>query len=142
MVFSSLLFTFIFLPIVILLHFCAKDEYRNYILLVASLLFYAYGEPKFIFVMLVSILINYVLALCIDRLKNKEKFQSARNFLILDIVINLGILFVFKYLDFSITVVNAVFRSNIPPQNIVLPIGISFFTFQALSYVIDVYRGG
>ncbi len=141
MVFSSLLFSFFFLPLVMILYFLAKNEYRNYILLVASLFFYAYGEPRFVFVMMGSILLNYFLALVISKKKNQRKNIFARNILVLDIASNIGILFIFKYLDFSISTVNSFFHTDIPLKNIALPIGISFFTFQALSYVIDVYRG-
>lgn len=141
MVFSSLIFTFFFLPLVLFLYFLAKDKYRNYVLLAASLLFYTYGEPKFVFVMAASICINYVVALAIHCHNEKSSFHMARNLLILAAVLNLGILFVFKYLDFSISLVNRAFGTSLPAQNIALPIGISFFTFQALSYVIDVYRG-
>lgn len=139
MVFSSLLFAFFFLPIVIMLYFLAKEQYRNYILLAASMLFYAYGERKFVFILLVSILFNYGVAFLIYKTRKKSEF-FARPLLILDIIFNLGILFFYKYLNFSISVLNRVGQTNIPLQNIVLPIGISFFTFQALSYVIDVYR--
>ncbi len=141
MVFSSLLFTFFFLPPVVILYFLAKEKYRNYILLIASLLFYAYGEPGFVFVMIGSIVLNYLLAFEISKMKEQCKFICARNILVLDIILNIGILFVFKYLDFSISTVNLLFQFNIQMKNIALPIGISFFTFQALSYVIDVYRG-
>lgn len=130
MVFSSLLFTFFFLPLVLLLYFISKEKYRNYILLLASLLFYAYGEPKFVFVMIASILINYSLALLIH-------FQKERN----AVPFAGGGLFVFKYLDFSSTLLKRFFGMGLPIRGIVLPIGISFFTFQALSYLIDVYRG-
>ncbi len=141
MVFSSLIFTFYFLPIVLLLYFLAKDKYRNYILLGVSLLFYAYGEPRFVFVMFAMILTNYKMALWINKKKEVSANVFARNLLILTIVFNLSILFLYKYLDFSIDILNFFLKTNLPLQNIVLPIGISFFTFQALSYVIDVYRG-
>lgn len=137
MVFSSLFFTFYFLPIVLVLYYLAKEKYRNYILLVASLYFYSYGEPKFVFVMLGSIVFNYVIALLVD--KNRGK-TVAKIFMIVDIVMNISILFVYKYLDFAIGATNALFGTTIPIKGILLPIGISFFTFQALSYVIDVYR--
>ncbi len=139
MVFSSLLFTFFFLPVVMLLYFLAKDKYRNYILLVASLIFYAYGEPRFILVMIASIILNYGLAIGIDRLKDSQ--TMARLLLISDIMVNLGLLFVYKYLDFAISVTNQVLGTGFQIKNIALPIGISFFTFQSLSYVVDVYRG-
>lgn len=141
MVFSSLLFVFFFLPVVMILYFLSKDVYRNYILLVASLLFYAYGEPKFVFVMIGSIVINYGMALWIDLQKRKRTFKFARNLLIIDILLNIGILFVFKYLDFAISTYNLFFHRELTVIGIALPIGISFFTFQALSYVVDVYRG-
>lgn len=138
MVFSSLIFTFIFLPVVLTLYYLAKDKYKNYILLFASLYFYSYGEPKFVFVMLGSIICNYLMALIIDKFQG-TKFSTV--LLLLDVVINIGILFVYKYLDFSISVVNIIFKTNLHILGIALPIGISFFTFQALSYVIDVYKG-
>ena len=141
MVCSSLLFTFLFLPMVLFLYFLAKEKYRNYILLIASLLFYAYGEPIFVWVMIASILINYGIAIWLDYEKECGKYKYARNLMILDVFINLGILYIFKYYDFSISIINQIFDCNILVKKIALPIGISFFTFQALSYVIDVYRG-
>ena len=141
MSFASLMFTFFFLPVVIVLYFLAKEKYRNYILLAASLLFYAYGEPKFVFVMIASIGINYGMALWIALKKNNEQELSAGILLAVDIIVNIGILFIFKYLDFALSVSNSFFHTNFPFFEIALPIGISFFTFQALSYVVDVYRG-
>lgn len=141
MVFSSLLFTFLFLPILLLLHYLVKGELRNYILLFASLVFYSYGEPHFVFIMLLSIIVNYVIALWIDRNTGAGKPSFAKILLLMDVLFNLGILFIFKYLDFTDSIINRIFRTNIPAFHIALPIGISFFTFQALSYVIDVYRG-
>ena len=138
MVFSSLLFAFFFLPAVMLIYYLAKDKYRNYILLVASLVFYAYGEPRFVLVMIASIFMNYGFAIVIDRLKDSQ--VKPKFLLILNVVLNLGILFVFKYLDFAISVTNQVVGTDFHIKNIALPIGISFFTFQALSYVIDVYK--
>lgn len=140
MVFSSLLFTFIFLPFILFLYFISKNNFKNYILLGASLLFYSYGEPHFVFIMIASIIINYLLALLIDRCRHANKRLLPRLFLIAAIFINIGILFVFKYLDFSISFINKIFGVNMHILGIALPIGISFFTFQALSYVIDVYR--
>ena len=139
MLFSSLTFLFTFLPITLALYFLAKDKYKNYILLVASLIFYAWGEPKYIILMLLSIVFNYVMA----RLINKNKKQSGRKKfdLILTIIVNIGALFIFKYLNFAVDNVNSIFGFNINSPELVLPIGISFYTFQILSYVIDVYRG-
>ena len=138
MVFTSLIFTYIFLPTVLILYYGTRGKYRNYVLLLTSLIFYAYGEPKFVFVMLGSILGNYGVAILVDKYRDKKlsKFWMG-----IDIAINLGLLFVFKYLDFSIGTLNLLIKNSIPRAGLVLPIGISFFTFQALSYVIDVYRG-
>ena len=135
MVFSSLIFTFYFLPVVLLLYYLAKEKYRNYILLAASLCFYAYGEPKFVFIMAGSIALNYGLALLIDCYRN-----HAKGLMILDVVLNVGILFFYKYLNFGISITNSLFGTAFHTLPVTLPIGISFFTFQALSYVIDVYR--
>ncbi len=134
MVFSSLIFTYLFLPIVIILYYLSKESYRNYILLVASLLFYSYGEPMFVFVMIGSILCNYIMALLVDHFRGQKGSAIC---MIIDIVMNIGILFIYKYLDFGIGIVNQLFRTNIHRIGIALPIGSSFFTFQALSYVID-----
>ena len=136
MTFSSLIFIFVFLPLFILSYFVFKNRmYRNLIILVFSLAFYAWGEPIYILLMLFSITINYLLALFIDKsAKTKRKV-----FLILAVIINLGLLGIFKYTDFIINNINLIFNTNISNANIPLPIGISFYTFQALSYVIDVY---
>ena len=138
MVFSSLIFTFFFLPVVLILYYLSKEKYRNYILLIASLYFYSYGEPKFVFVMAGSILCNYIMALLVDKLRGKS---LSKILLAVDVVINIGVLFIYKYLDFAINATNKVFKTQLQLVGIALPIGISFFTFQALSYVIDVYRG-
>lgn len=140
MVFSSLLFTFYFLPTVLFLYYLAKERYRNYILLIASLLFYAYGGPRFVLVMIASILINYTLAFLIRRQKERGVLRSARWGLGIAAA-DIGLLFVFKYLGFSVRLIDRIVKVGLPVVDIALPIGISFFTFQALSYVIDVYRG-
>ena len=136
MVFSSLVFLFVFLPIFLLIYFLSKDKFKNIILLIFSLFFYSWGEPKYIVLMLFSIFINYLLARLIDKTKNNRKL-----FLVLDIIINIGLLFFFKYTNFALDNLHNIFGFNTPSLNILLPIGISFYTFQALSYVIDVYRG-
>lgn len=134
MVFSSLLFLCLFMPVVFILHSVTKNlKLKNFWLLLASVLFYAYGEPSYIFLMLISVLLNYVFALLIAKYQKKV-------FLVLAVIINLGILGVFKYTGFLLTSINSVLNVNLPVPEIPLPIGISFFTFQALSYVIDVYR--
>ena len=138
MLFSSLTFIFVFLPLVLGLYFIAKDKYRNHILLLASLIFYSWGEPKFIVLMLISIIFNYIIALIID--KKREKKLLPKILLIFSLLVNIGMLFSFKYLNFFITNINSIFNSNISLFEIALPIGISFYTFQILSYVVDVYK--
>ena len=135
MVFSSLVFLCLFLPVVLILHTVIPNrKVQNGLLLVASLLFYAYGEPVYVFLMLLSALCNYVFAWLLDKYQKKI-------FLVLAVVVNLGLLGVFKYTGFLLSNLNAVLGLNLPIPQISLPIGISFFTFQALSYVIDVSRG-
>ncbi|MGN0666774.1 MAG: MBOAT family O-acyltransferase [Huintestinicola sp.] len=136
MVFSSAYFLFIFLPVVLVLYFLSAEKYRNIILLLASLFFYAWGEPKNILIMLVSILVNYCIGFLVE-----EKSTGRSLFLAMSVIYNLGVLFVFKYLNFSVNTINSLFGSNIQIREILLPIGISFYTFQIMSYVIDVYRG-
>lgn len=137
MVFSSLFFVFVFLFVTLTVYYAIKKcpiIVRNIWLLAASIFFYAWGEPKFVLVMLLSILINYLFALFIS------KKESSKALLILDVTINLLILFVAKYLNFTTSVLDSVFEDVFHVTNIMLPIGVSFFTFQAMSYVIDVYR--
>lgn len=137
MLFSSMLFLWLFLPICILGNYLLKKEYRNYFLLIMSLIFYAWGEPIYVLLMLFSIFLNWFFGLCIEY---KPKFK--RFALGLCIVLNLLLLGYFKYYNFFVDNFNALFNGEIlPVKNIALPIGISFFTFQALSYVIDLYRG-
>ena len=137
MLFSSLTFLFVFLPFTIGLFFLAKDKFKNHVLLFASLFFYAWGEPKYIILMLLSIVVNYLIAKRIGY----EKKENVRRFLLwVSVIINIGVLFVFKYLNFAIYNINYVFHSNFSISSLALPIGISFYTFQILSYVVDVYR--
>ena len=138
MLFSSTLFVFAYLPVVLLGYFLAPKPLKNYFLLLCSLVFYAWGEPVFVIAMIGSIIGNYVFALLIDRFRGRRKLAIA--FLVSTLVFNLGLLFAFKYLDFLIVNINHIFGNVLGKTSIVLPIGISFFTFQALSYVIDVYR--
>ncbi len=140
MVFSSAIFLFAFLPLVLLLYGMAKPKFQNMILLAASLLFYAYGEPTFVFVMLASVVLNYAFAMLIELPGHGSK-RWRRGWLLAALVCDLGILFVFKYLNFFGRMVGKVLHTDLPLPSIALPIGISFFTFQALSYVVDVYRG-
>jgi len=134
MEFSTIIFLFIFFPIFLLTYFFFKKRsIRNLILFIFSIIFYAWGEIIYVFLVLISIIINYYLTKLINRNKNKKIF-------IFTIIFNLLILFIFKYLDFFINIINYIFNINIPLLNIALPIGISFYTFQMLSYIIDVYQ--
>ncbi|WP_215114198.1 MBOAT family protein [Exiguobacterium sp. s70] len=138
MLFSSTVFLFYFLPIVLGLYFISPRPIKNTILLVASLFFYAWGEPRFVLIMLASIAMNYVFGLLVDRDRHHEK--KIKLWMTLMVLGNLGMLGVFKYTSFFIENVNSVFGFSLNDPEIPLPLGISFFTFQAMSYVIDVYR--
>ena len=137
MVFSSITFLFYFLPLVLFSYYLVPYKLKNFILLIFSLIFYAYGEPIYIFIMLFSCVVDYINALIIDKYRNTYKAKLA---LIFSIIINLSLLAFFKYSDFFISIVNSLTNYNIPLLNITLPIGISFYTFQTMSYTIDVYR--
>lgn len=137
MVFSSTIFLFIFLPVCLFFYFIIDKKFKNLVLLIFSLIFYAWGEPKSVILMLFSILFNYFFGILVE----KDNKYIKKSSLILACVYNLGVLFVFKYLNFSIDTFNELFNQNIEIAKIALPIGISFYTFQNLSYVIDVYRG-
>jgi alginate O-acetyltransferase len=134
MLFSSIVFLSIFLPSLIILYFSVKKSFRNYILLIYSLIFYAWGEPRYLSVMLCIILINYLTAILIDKNKNRKII------LIFDILLNLFVLIYFKYFNFIVININKVLKNPLPKLNVIMPIGISFFIFQAISYVFDVYK--
>lgn len=138
MVFSSTIFLCVYLPLVLLGYYICPKKGRNLFLLIVSLVFYAWGEPKYVFLMIFSILINYVFGRLMD--KNRGRQKRMKLMLVLSVVIDIGLLSVFKYTDFIITNVNAIFGASFDLLNIALPIGISFYTFQAMSYTIDVYR--
>lgn len=138
MVFSSTIFLCVYLPLVLLGYYICPKKGRNLFLLIVSLVFYAWGEPKYVFLMIFSILVNYIFGRLMD--KHRENKKRMKLLLVLSVVIDLGLLSVFKYTDFIITNVNAIFGANFDLLNIALPIGISFYTFQAMSYTIDVYR--
>lgn len=138
MVFSSTIFLCVYLPLVLLGYYICPKKGRNLFLLIASLVFYAWGEPKYVFLMIFSILVNYIFGRLMD--KNRGRQKRMKLLLVLSVVIDLGLLSVFKYTDFVITNINAIFGSSFDLLNIALPIGISFYTFQAMSYTIDVYR--
>lgn len=138
MVFSSLTFLYIFLPLCLVAYFLTgKIKVRNFILLLFSLVFYAWGEPKYIFLMLAVTAVDYAAGLLIEKFRGTGK---AKIYLILAVVLTLSVLGVFKYADFFVNSANSAFRLQIPLPGLSLPIGISFFTFQALTYVVDVYR--
>lgn len=138
MVFSSTIFLCVYLPLVLLGYYICPKKGRNLFLLIVSLVFYAWGEPKYVFLMIFSILVNYIFGRLMD--KHRENKKRLKLMLVLSVVIDLGLLSVFKYTDFVITNINAIFGSSFDLLNIALPIGISFYTFQAMSYTIDVYR--
>ena len=136
MLFTSISFLYYFLPALIIIYFITPKKYKNIILLIASLLFYFYGEPKYVFLMIAEIDIAYTGAILIDKYKRQSK-----NILIITLFIHVFLLIIFKYTDFIIQTINDISNANIKLLNIALPIGISFYTFQIISYVIDVYNG-
>ncbi len=150
MLFTSLVFIYIFLPIILLIYYIANKTIRNYILLIASLFFYAWGEPVFVFLMIFMILINYYIGIAIHNEKTKNlslvvketeiQKEYAKLYLILGISLNLFTIGYFKYSAFIIENINNLFNTSILTPKVRLPIGISFFTFQALSYLVDLYR--
>ena len=140
MVFSSAVFLLIFLPVVLLLYYLVPDRVRNPLLLVASLIFYAWGEPIYILIMLFSTVFDYCNGVMLEKLDQKGRPEKRKWVLVLSLVGNLGILGFFKYTDFLISSVNALTGQEFDLLGIALPIGISFYTFQTLSYTIDVYR--
>ena len=133
MLFSSITFIYYFLPILLLVYFLVPKKYRNVVLLIFSLVFYFLGEPRYIVVLILSCLLNYFFGKKVSDGKNKKIW------LIISIIYNVGQLLIFKYTDFFIENINSIFKSNLNYLYIVMPIGISFFTFQAMGYVIDVY---
>lgn len=141
MVFSSLLFLFRFLPAILLVYYIVPHRFRNLVLLIFSLAFYAWGEPIYIILMLASILISYTGGILVDWFKQIEKMKAAKATLIISCVASLSLLAFCKYAGFAVETVNSLTGAGIAMLNIALPIGISFYTFQTLSYTIDVYRG-
>lgn len=141
MVFSSFVFLLVFLPLVLLLYYICPNKLRNVVLLVASLVFYAWGEPVYVSIMLFSTVFDYTNGRLIERFKKKDNPGKAKAVLIIDLIGNLAILGFFKYADFVIGNINGITGTGLSLLNIALPIGISFYTFQTMSYTIDVYRG-
>lgn len=141
MVFSSFVFLLVFLPLVLLLYYICPGRVRNLLLLIASLIFYAWGEPVYVLIMVFSIFFDYVNGRLIERFKNRNSPWKAKAALVIDLCGNLAILGFFKYADFFIGNLNTITGAGISLLHIALPIGISFYTFQTMSYTIDVYRG-
>ena len=141
MVFSSLEFLFLYLPVVTVIYFISPRAWRNLVLLLFSLIFYGWGEPKYVFLMIFTVAVDYLFGLFIGKCKKQSK--RAKVLLTLAVTVNLGILGYFKYADFLIDSFSFIkIINDLPRVNVPLPVGISFYTFQALSYVIDVYRDG
>ena len=145
MIFASLEFLFLFFPISILAYFLVPKKHlkwRNLALLTVSLMFYGWGEPIYVFLMIFSIIVNYVSGFGVAKYKLEGNDKLARYFIIASVIINLGLLGFFKYADFFISNLRLIPAfSSLEPLNLALPIGISFYTFQAMSYPIDIYRG-
>lgn len=139
MIFSSILFIFRFLPIALILYYITPQKYKNLILTLLSLVFYSWGEGKYFLIMIASIIIDYTAGRLIYRYKNEIKKKTI--VLCISLVFNLGLLFFFKYFNFFIDNINNIFNFAIKGVKITLPLGISFYTFQTMSYSIDVYRG-
>lgn len=134
MVFASITFLYYFLPMFLILYFVVPKKYKNIVLLIFSIIFYFYGEPKYILLMLIEVLFSYFMTLSLEKNKSKSLLGVIISF-------HIFLLCVFKYFNFIITNINSIFDGNISLLNIVLPIGISFYTFQIISYEVDVYRG-
>lgn len=140
MVFSSLVFIFVYLPAVLLIYYLSPAKWRNIVLFLVNMIFYGWGEPVYLLLMLLSIAVDYLLGMGIE--KYRKKPLIAKRMLILSIVWNIGLLFFFKYYDFLLkSLQSAGIGKGLPLLGLSLPIGISFYTFQKLSYTIDVYRG-
>ena len=137
MVFADLFFIYFFLPLCLIFYFRAKTiEKKNLVLIIFSLIFYAWGEPVFVLLLLFSAAFNWFVGLLIGKYRDTP---GAKLSLALGIIVDLALLMVFKYSAFFVENINALFRSSIPVPDVALPIGISFFTFQAISYIIDCY---
>ena len=137
MVFSSLEFIFRFLPVFLIVYYLVPEYWKNGVLLMGSIVFYAFGEPVYVLLIMASVVVNYFISLGIGR-RRRKKVRIL--LLLLDIFYNIGLLAVFKYLDFIIENINLIGGFKIPQPHLALPLGISFFTFQILSYVVDVYK--
>lgn len=141
MIFSSVFFLFVFLPVTLILYFLVPWKFKNLLLLLVSLIFYAWGEPVYVFLMLFSIVFNYFGGIEIDAYKKAGDEKKLKISFIFTVVVNLAVLGFFKYYGFVLDSINAILPVDIPYRALSLPIGISFYTFQTLSYIIDVYWG-
>ncbi len=141
MVFSSLLFLFLYLPVVLLIYYVTPLRWRNGVLLVFNLIFYGWGEPVYIVIMFLSTAIDYTHGMLVERYKRRDDDRGARLAVCSSVVFNLALLFFFKYWDFVAGSLAAIGLPLMPILGLSLPIGISFYTFQTMSYTIDVYRG-
>ncbi|OLR27610.1 MBOAT family O-acyltransferase [Bacillus cereus] len=139
MVFSSLIFLFMFLPLALIIYYVSPKILRNFLLFIVSLIFYAWGEPVYIFIMIFSTIFDYFNGVLIDKYRDCKGITKA--IFINSIIVNLGILAFFKYYGFVVDNINTIFNLNIQVETLPLPVGISFYTFQTMSYVIDVYLG-
>lgn len=139
MVFSSIIFIFRFLPLIFFIYYITPRKLKNLSLLILSLVFYSFGEGKYFLLMILSILVDYSISILIERYRSKRKISLL--LLILSVTFNLGILIMFKYLNFFIENINILLKSSLSLIEISLPLGISFYTFQTMSYTLDVYRG-
>lgn len=137
MVFSSLTFIYYFLPIVLFVYFIIPDKYRNLVILVSGLFFYAWGEPIYVLIMILSTVIDYTAGRLIHYFDKSNKKRTAC--LLISVIMNIGLLSIFKYSSFLIGIINSIFKTNIYDPQLPLPIGISFYTFQSMSYTIDMY---
>jgi alginate O-acetyltransferase complex protein AlgI len=139
MVFSSLIFIFRFLPVFLMVYFITPKKYRNFTLVIFSLIFYTFGEPRYFPLMIASILVDYFVSIEIE--KNYKNKKKCRLLLFISIIFNIGMLFFFKYYNFFVDNINMIFYTSFKELSLSLPLGISFYTFQTLSYTIDVYNG-
>jgi alginate O-acetyltransferase complex protein AlgI len=139
MVFSSLIFLFMFFPAVIAIYYLAPKKLRNLVLFISSLIFYAWGEPLYIAIMLISAVTDFTCGILID--KYRDSGNRSKLFLLTSLFVNLGLLSIFKYYDFLAQTINSLLGTSLQYHGMPLPIGISFYTFQTMSYTIDVYRG-
>ena len=141
MIFSSTFFLCVFLPITLILYYAVPWKFKNFILLICSLIFYAWGEPVYVLLMMFSIVFNYMAGIQIGDLQKAKKTKTKRSVFLFTLIVNIAILCFFKYYGFVLSNLNYLLGTNIPIHDLALPIGISFYTFQILSYIIDVYWG-